>query len=130
MTGAASSTSTPSSSSAGAATPNIGYTEFLQLLMTEMQNQDPTAPMDPTQSVAQIATFSQVEQQVQTNSTLTAMLTSQALSQADAVIGHKVTSADGTISGQVTSVTVSASGPTATLANGQTISLTSGVTIS
>ena len=95
-----------------------------------MKNQDPTAPMDPSQSISQIATFSQVEQQVQTNSTLTAMLTSQALAQADSVIGHTVTSADGQTSGQVASVTVSSSGPTATLTNGKTVALGNGVTIS
>jgi flagellar basal-body rod modification protein FlgD len=108
----------------------LDYNQFLQLLMTEMKNQDPTAPMDPTTSISQIATFSQVEQQVQTNSTLTAMLSSQAISQADSVIGRTVTSSDGSVTGQVASVTVSSSGSTATLTNGQTVSLSSGVTIS
>jgi flagellar basal-body rod modification protein FlgD len=86
--------------------------------------------MDPTQSISQIATFSQVEQQIQTNTTLSSMLTTQALSQADSVIGHTITSADGQTSGTVTSVTVNSSGATATLTTGKTISLASGVTIS
>jgi flagellar basal-body rod modification protein FlgD len=130
MTGAAPSSSTPSSSSASAATPNINYNEFLQLLLAEMKNQDPTAPMDPTQSISQIATFSQVEQQIQTNSKLDAMLTSSALSQADMVIGRNITSADGKVHGQVASVTVTSSGATATLTDGETVAITSGVTIS
>jgi flagellar basal-body rod modification protein FlgD len=127
---ATSSASSSASSSGASATPNINYNEFLQLLLTEMKNQDPTAPMDPTQSISQIATFSQVEQQVQTNSKLDAMLTSSALSQADSVIGRTITSADGSVQGQVASVTVSSAGATATLTNGQTVSLANGVTIS
>jgi flagellar basal-body rod modification protein FlgD len=128
---AATSASTPAANgSASSATPNVNYNQFLQLLLAEMQHQDPTAPMDPTQSISQIATFSQVEQQIQTNTTLTAMLSSSALSQADSVIGRTVTSPDGQTSGQVVSVTVTSSGSTATLSNGKTLSLSGGVTIS
>ncbi len=130
MSATSAGTPTPTATSTSSATPNINYNEFLQLLITEMKNQDPTSPMDPTQSVSQIATFSQVEQQVQTNATLTAMMTSQALSQADSLIGRNVTSPDGSISGQVSSVTVSSSGTTANLSNGQTLQLGTGVTVS
>ena len=114
-------------SSSGAAT--VDYNQFLQLLIAEMKNQDPTSPMDPTQSISQLASFSQVEQQVQTNAKLDAMLTSSALAQADSIIGRKLTSADGSVSGQVASVTVTSSGATATLADGKTVQLVSGVTI-
>lgn len=44
------------------------YDMFLRLLTTQMKNQDPTAPMDATQFVSQIATFTQVEQLTQMNS--------------------------------------------------------------
>lgn len=43
---------------------------FLQLLTTQMQNQDPLKPTDPTDFVAQLAQFSTVEQSVQTNDRL------------------------------------------------------------
>lgn len=43
---------------------------FLQLLTTQMQNQDPLKPTDPTDFVAQLAQFSSVEQAVQTNDRL------------------------------------------------------------
>jgi flagellar basal-body rod modification protein FlgD len=108
----------------------VNYNEFLQLLITELQDQDPTSPMSPTQSISQLATFSAVQQQVQTNSTLSAMLTSSTLSQAEGVIGKTVTSADGSTSGQVVSVTVTSSGATANLSGGSQVSLVSGVTIS
>jgi flagellar basal-body rod modification protein FlgD len=35
---------------------------FLQLLVAQIQNQDPTSPQDPAQFVAQLAQFSQLEQ--------------------------------------------------------------------
>jgi flagellar basal-body rod modification protein FlgD len=124
-------TATISSNTTSAAqSATINYNQFLQLLIAELKNQDPTNPLDPTQQVSQLASFSAVEQQVQTNTTLTSLLNNNYLSQAESAIGHKVTSADGSVSGAIASVTVSSSGATATLTNGQTVTLGSGVTIS
>jgi flagellar basal-body rod modification protein FlgD len=116
---------TSSSSSTG-----LGYDQFLTLLVTEMKNQDPTDPMDPTQTVSQLASFSAVEQAVKTNATLSSILASTSLSQAGAFVGKTVTSADGSVSGVVRSVTVTDTGLTATLADGRTIAIRSGVTVS
>jgi flagellar basal-body rod modification protein FlgD len=123
-TNAASAASSASTSTATAATVN--YNEFLQLLVAELQNQDPTNPADPTQYMSQLASFSSVEQQVQTNSTLDSLLAAQA----GGLVGQTVTSADGTTSGVVASIQTSASGGAiATLQNGSTVTLGSGVTI-
>lgn len=65
-----SSTSTSSSSASAAATTSSDYEMFLQLLTTQMRNQDPTNPMDSADYAVQLATFSQVEQQVKTNDLL------------------------------------------------------------
>lgn len=46
------------------------FDTFLQLLTAQVRNQDPLAPMDSTQFVEQLATFSSLEQQVETNQTL------------------------------------------------------------
>lgn len=46
------------------------YQDFLKLLTTQLQNQDPTAPTDTNQLTQQIATLSQVEQQINTNTNL------------------------------------------------------------
>ncbi len=37
---------------------------FLQLLVAQLKNQDPTTPQDPTAFVTELAQFSQVEQDV------------------------------------------------------------------
>jgi flagellar basal-body rod modification protein FlgD len=104
----------------------VNYNQFLQLLVAELQNQDPTNPTDPTQYMSQLASFSQVEQQIQTNSKLDTMLTANALSQAEQMIGQTVTSSSGA-SGVVESVNLGSSGgTTATLSDGSTVPLTKG----
>jgi len=107
----------------------VDYQSFLKLLIAEMKNQDPTKPMDSTQYVAQLATFSQVEQSVQTNTKLDQIMQSSALSQADALIGRSITSADSKTTGTVASVTLSSSGLIAVLQDGTQVPVGAGVSI-
>ncbi|MBZ9699717.1 MULTISPECIES: flagellar hook assembly protein FlgD [unclassified Mesorhizobium] len=107
----------------------VDYQSFLKLLIAEMKNQDPTKPMDSTQYVAQLATFSQVEQSVQTNTKLDQIMQSSALSQADALIGRSITSADGNTTGTVASVRLASSGLIAVLGNGTEIAVGPGVSV-
>ena len=107
----------------------VDYQSFLKLLIAEMKNQDPTKPMDSTQYVAQLATFSQVEQSVQTNTKLDQIMSSSALSQADAIIGRSITSADGKTTGTVASVTLSSNGLIAVLQDGTKVPVGAGVSI-
>ena len=107
----------------------MDYQSFLKLLIAEMKNQDPTKPMDSTQYVAQLATFSQVEQSAQTNTKLDQIMQSSALSQADALIGRSITSADGKTTGTVASVTLSSSGLIAVLQDGTQVPVGAGVSI-
>lgn len=67
MTNAASSGST--SGNAGMNASNIGST-FLSLLTQELQNQDPTAPMDSTAMVGQMISLNSLSQLVSINQTL------------------------------------------------------------
>lgn len=46
------------------------FQTFLKMLTTQMQNQDPLNPMNPTDFALQLATFSGVEQQVRGNALL------------------------------------------------------------
>jgi len=75
VTSVSSTTGTSSGTTSSASTISADYQMFLQMLTTQMRNQDPTNPIDSTDYAVQLATFSQVEQQVQTNELLTALTT-------------------------------------------------------
>lgn len=123
-------TSTTTTATANAANATtVDYESFLRLLVTQMKNQDPTAPMDSTDYVAQLATFSQVEQTVQTNSKLDSLLQMSLLGQASGIIGRTVTDTDGT-TGVVAEARITASGVTAVLTNGAEVVIGTGVRIS
>ena len=51
------------------------FFSFIQLLTAQVRNQDPLAPLDSTQFVEQLATFSSLEQQVETNQSLQSIAT-------------------------------------------------------
>jgi flagellar basal-body rod modification protein FlgD len=57
---------------------NLGKDDFLKLLMAQMANQDPTAPTDNGQFVAQLAQFSSLEAAQGTNTRLDTLLLAQA----------------------------------------------------
>jgi len=52
---------------------SLGKEAFLQLLVTQLQHQDPTQPQDNSQLITQLATFSSLEQLTSMNSSLTAI---------------------------------------------------------
>lgn len=66
---AASSTS-GASANPGTATATVTANDFLQLLVTELQNQDPTANTDPSKYVDQLVQVNTLQQQIQMNQTL------------------------------------------------------------
>lgn len=106
------------------------YDAFLQLFLTQLKHQDPTKPMDPTTTVTQLATFSQVEQMVQSNARLDLLLVNSALSQAASLVGKTITPADGSKAGVIKSVTIDGAQLFATLVDGRKIPITSGVSLS
>jgi flagellar basal-body rod modification protein FlgD len=67
-----SSTNAASDPSTGSSSPSSTSLQetFLNLLVTEMQNQDPTSPVDPTQMVGQLVSLNQLDQLIAINSTL------------------------------------------------------------
>ena len=107
----------------------INYESFLKLLVAQMKNQDPTEPMDATQQMAQLATFSQVEQTIKTNKNLESMLQRTSLQEANSVIGRTVVSNDGATSGVVKEVTLYNDGIVATLDSGKKLVIGPGVTV-
>ena len=82
------------------------FTTFLQLLTTQLKNQDPLSPMDTNQFTQQLVEFAGVEQQMKTNTTLSTLVSLQQsaqTSQALTLVGANVV----------------VNGTTAQLANGQ-----------
>jgi flagellar basal-body rod modification protein FlgD len=67
---AGSSSSSSSSSLTGSVQKTMNKDDFLKLLVTQLQNQDPMSPEDPKDFVAQLAQFSSLEQQINSNTNL------------------------------------------------------------
>lgn len=51
----------------------LGITDFISLLTTELKNQDPTSPVDNTQTIAQLAQFSTLSATTSMNSTISSI---------------------------------------------------------
>ncbi len=132
-TDSTSKSSSTTSTTTSTASSTVDYNTFLQLLIAEMKNQDPTNPMDTAQYMSQFAQLSTVEQAMQTNNKLDSLLSSQALSQADGLIGKTVTFTDSTgatFTGKVASISINTNGSVATLADGTKVAIGPGLTIS
>jgi len=85
---ASSASSSSSSSSAVSASVQSEYNTFLTILTTELQNQDPTSPLDTNQFTSQLVQFSALEQNLQTNSYLQQMVTNQTQGQVNSALGY------------------------------------------
>ncbi len=99
---------------------NIGIQDFLKILTSQLNNQDPLKPVDNQEFVAQIAQFATLEQSRQLNSKIDALLSAQSSAQSIGLLGKTV---DASVGGKVISGRVSA----LSLASGQPmLSVTSG----
>jgi flagellar basal-body rod modification protein FlgD len=107
----------------------LDYNAFLSLLVAQLKNQDPTKPVDPGQFMAQLASFSNVEQAIKMNTKLDGLMTSMALAQAEGMIGRTVISEDGTIGGIVGALRIVSGGAVALLEDGTELLLGPGVTV-
>lgn len=63
------------------------FDEFMLMLTTQLQNQDPTEPMDTNQFTQQLVAFTGVEQSVQTNKNLEKLLSMTQNSQVNSAVG-------------------------------------------
>ncbi len=96
--GAGQSSLAPTPTDESAATAASDFQSFLLLLTAQLRNQDPLSPLDSTQFVEQLASFSAVEQQIETNSKLDALaerLSVSAIDEASQWIGKDVEATSG-----------------------------------
>ena len=87
-------TATPTSTKDPLSSLTSNMSNFLKMLMTQLQNQDPTTPMDTTQFTTQLVQFASVEQQVNINTgvqSLIQLAQSNNVLQASSLIGKTVT---------------------------------------
>jgi flagellar basal-body rod modification protein FlgD len=92
--------------SATPANASLGQSDFLKILMTQLQFQDPMKPMDNQAFMAQMAQFSTLELTQQQNTKTDTLLTLQAATQAIGLIGKQVevTTSSGQQIGSVTAI--------------------------
>ncbi len=89
-------TSTPTSSSSTTNNTELNSTDFLTLLTTELQNQDPLNPMDDTQSLAQLAQFTSVQSEQALQTSFTNFQSNFSVLQSASLIGQTVSVTSGT----------------------------------
>ena len=103
----------------------LGIDDFMKLLATQFQQQDPLKPMDDTAFIAQTAQFTSLQQTNTLVQQMTQMSASQNISAANSYLGCQVTVDAGngqTASGIVSAVDASGSAPQLIL-NGQSYPL-------
>jgi flagellar basal-body rod modification protein FlgD len=74
------------------------FSTFLTLLTTQLKNQDPTSPMDSSTFTQQLVMYSQVEQQIDTNTNLQTLITqgtSNAANMTTGYLGKKISITNG-----------------------------------
>jgi len=139
-------TVTPATSTTSTATtdPSLkqlsgNFSTFLTLLTTQLKNQDPTSPMDSNAFTQQLVMYSQVEQQINTNTSLKSLIsqgTSNAAAMTTGYLGKKVSIVNGNapLIGGNANWTYNLSGPALssqiaiTDANGKTVYTAAGET--
>lgn len=89
------------------ASQELGKDDFLKLLITQLQNQDPTSPMENTEFIAQMAQFSSLEQMTNMSTEFTKLANMLNSGEAVSLLGKSVEVASGetSLSGVVEAVT-------------------------
>ncbi len=110
---------TSGSQSTSSTDPLLDKDAFLNLMMTQMKNQDPLNPSDPSQYLGELAQLTSVEQETNIATSVSQTQTAQTDTTALSLLGHTVsyTDANGnTLTGLVQKVDFDSSGPSLTVA--------------
>lgn len=124
-TAATGTTGTTAPKTPAAAGGNMGKDEFLKLLTTQLQHQDPMNPTDDMSFIGQMAQFSALEQTTNMANALQRYGTSQQVAQSIGLIGRTIDAEDDAgspVSGVVDAVTIDSAGSTALSVGGTTVS--------
>jgi flagellar basal-body rod modification protein FlgD len=114
--------SSGSSSAASTADPfsNLKMSDFLNLMITELQNQDPTSPEDSSEIMQEIGQMQSIQSTTELNTTLNALSLGQGLSSASLLINQNITGLDNngnSVNGTVSSVIMNNGTPSLVVGN-------------
>ncbi|HEX3656507.1 MAG TPA: flagellar hook capping FlgD N-terminal domain-containing protein [Pirellulales bacterium] len=108
-TSGSSSSNSSSSSTSGDPFGDVNLSDFMQLMIAQLQNQDPTDPVSNSDLMQQISDMETIQSNVQLNSTLTGLSLNDSLTAASVMINQYVVGTDSTgasASGTVESVSL------------------------
>lgn len=104
----------------------LGFEDLLKIVLTQLTYQDPLKPMDNFEFVSQLAQFAQIQQTQDMSDNLRTLVSAQSTAQATVLLGKTVDVPAGaaTLTGTVTAITFTQSGPTITIrtSDNQTVS--------
>jgi len=129
------STSTPPAPLDRVPAKTMGQTEFLNLLVTQMRNQDPLKPVSDTEFIAQMAQFTSLEQTKEMSTDVQKLRQSYALTQGTGLLGKEVKVATGENENQVftkgivTDLEVNKDGDVSLIVNNQAYALDSVIAV-
>jgi flagellar basal-body rod modification protein FlgD len=108
------------------AVSSLGKTDFLNLMVTELKNQDPLNPTDDTQFISELAQFTALESAQNTNTSVDSLVTMTTRAQATQMVGKTVagilSSNNSTFSGVVQAVDLTGTAPQV-IVNNQAVTL-------
>jgi flagellar basal-body rod modification protein FlgD len=121
-------TQLPASNSSSAANPyNMSPGDFIQLMVTQLENQDPTQPTSSSDLLTQVSQIGQLESSTQLQSTMQSVTLQSQVGSASALIGKTVVGIDANnnkSTGVVSSVSVAGGAVSLNLDNGDTVAVT------
>ena len=128
----------PAASAAPAAQPssnpyNLNTSDFVKMMITQLQNQDPLQPESNDQLMSQMSQIGQLQSTSMLQDTLKSVSLQAQIGSASGLIGKVVQGTDqnnNTIHGLVTSVKVASDGASLELDNGQSLALSKVTAIS
>jgi flagellar basal-body rod modification protein FlgD len=92
---------------------NLNASDFISMMVTQLQNQDPLQPTDSSQLLSQMSQIGQLQSSTQLQTTLSSLMLQSQLTSAGGLIGKSVQGMDAkgnAIKGVVNSVSVKSDG--------------------
>ena len=121
-----SSGSSTSSSATSSSSLNLNATDFMNMMITQLQNQDPLNPSNSDQLMSQMSAIGQMQASSTLKTTLQGLATQTQIGAASSLMGKHVSGIDAnnnTVAGTVTSIQVAGSTVNLGLDSGGTLPL-------